>query len=102
MDRSPYFGFTGKCRYPGHKRRETFLWAKVDVFAWPRVMATDQVHCFGGDVNGLQQQSAAGGGKVLRLGGVEINGLWVWLHGRGSAVGDINMDTQRTHDVHSN
>ena len=102
MDRDPYFGSTGKRRHPGHKCRETFLRAKVDVFAGPRVMATDQARCFGGDVDGLQQQSTAGGGKVLRLGGVEMNGLWVRLRGRGSAVGDINMDTQRTHDVHPN
>ena len=101
MDRGPYFGSTGKRRYPGHKRRETFLWAKVDVFAGPRVMATDEECCFGGDVDGLQQQSAAGG-KVLHLGGVEMNGLWVQRRGSGSAVGDINTDTQRTHDVHSN
>ena len=31
-----------------------------------------------------------------------MNGLWVWLRGRGSAVGNINMDMQRMHDVHSN
>ena len=102
MDLDPYFRSTGKCRYPGHKRRETFFWAKIYVFAGPRVMATDQACCLGGDVDGLQQQSAAGGGKVLRLGGVEMNGLWVRLRGRGSVVGDINKDTQWTHDVHSN
>ena len=102
MDRNPYFGSTGKSRYPRHKLREAFLWAKVDVFAGPWVLAMDQARCFGGDVGGLQQQSVAGGGKVLRLGGVEMNGLWVWLRGRGSAVGDINMDTQQAHDVHSN
>ena len=62
IDYDPYFGSTGMRRYPGHIRRETFLWAKVDVFAGTRVMATDQAHCFGGDVDGLQQQSAAGGG----------------------------------------
>ena len=55
MDRDSYFGSTGKRRYPGHKRRETFLWAKVDIFVGPRVMATDQARCFGGDVDGLQQ-----------------------------------------------
>ena len=65
-------------------------------------MATDQVRCFGGDVDGLQQQSEAGGGKVLRLGSVEMNGLLVRLRGRGGAMGDINSDTQQTHDVHSN
>ena len=63
VDHDPYFGSTGKHRHPGHKRRKTFLRAKIDVFAGPRVMATDQVRCFGGDVEGLQQQSAAVGGR---------------------------------------
>ena len=63
-------------------------------------MAADQARCFGGDIDGLKQQNAAGGGKVLRLGGVEMNGLWVRLRGRGSAVGDIDADTQRAHDIH--
>ena len=102
MDRNPHFGSTSKCRYLGHKCREAFLRAKVDVFAGPGVMATDQACCFGGDVDGLYQQSAAGGGKVLNLGAVEMNGLWVRLRGRGAAVGDVDTDTQRTHDVHSN
>ena len=53
VDRDPYFGSTGKRRYPGHKCRETFLRAKVNVFAGPWVMATDQARCFGEDVNGL-------------------------------------------------
>ena len=48
VDHDPHFGSTGKRRYPRHKRRETFLWAKVDVYAGPRVMATDQARCFGG------------------------------------------------------
>ena len=65
-------------------------------------MATNQPCCFGRDVDGLQQQSAAGVGKVLHLGGVEMNGLWVRLRGRGCAVGDVNMDTQLTHNVHPN
>ena len=102
MDRDPYFGSTGKCRHPRHKRRYTFLRAKEDVLAGPRVMAKDQARCFGRDVDGLQQQSAAGGGKVLLLGGVEMNGLRVWLRWRGSAVGDINTDMQRTHNAHPN
>ena len=50
----------------------------------------------------LRQQSAAGGGKVLCLGGVEMNGLRVQLRGRGSALGDVNTDTQRAHNIHPN
>ena len=65
-------------------------------------MAADQARCFGGDIDDLRQQSAAGGGKVLRLGGVKMNGLWVRLCGRGSAVGGIDVDTQQAHDVHPN
>ena len=42
------------------------------------------------------------GGKILCLGGVEMNGLWVRLRGRSGAVGDVDPDAQRTHDVHSN
>ena len=53
MDRDPYFGSTGECRYPGHKRWQTFLRAKVDVFAGPGVMAADQVRCLGEDIDGL-------------------------------------------------
>ena len=41
-------------------------------------------------------------GKVLRLGSVEMNGLRVRLRRQGSAVGDINTDTQRTHNAHPN
>ena len=63
MDRDPYFGSTGERRYPGHKRWQTLLRAKADIFAGPRVMAVDQERCFGRDVDGLQQQSTAGGGR---------------------------------------
>ena len=65
-------------------------------------MATDQARYSGLDVDGLQQQIATGGGKVLRLGSIEMNGLQVRLRGRGSAMGDVDMDTQRTHNVHPN
>ena len=102
MDHDPYFRATGECRNPGHKRCQSLLRAKVDVFAGPRVMAADQAHCFGGDIDGLKQQSVAGGGKILRLGGVEMNGLWVQLHGRGSAIGDVDTDTQQAHNIHPN
>ena len=98
LDRDPYFGATGERRNPGHKRWQSFLRAEVDVFAGPGVMAADQARCFGG----LKQQSAAGGGKVLRLGGVEMNGLSVWLLGRGSAVDEVDADTQRAHNIHPN
>ena len=102
MNRDPYFGSTGERRYPGHKRWQTFLRDKVDIFSGPGVMAADQARCFGGDVDGLQQQSAAGGGKVLRLGGVEISGLRVRLCGCGSDMGDVDTDTQRAHNIHPN
>ena len=65
-------------------------------------MAADQARCFSWDIDGLKQQSVAGGGRVLCLGGIEINGLWVWLHERSSAVGDIDADTQWAHDIHPN
>ena len=99
MDLDPYFGATGKSRDPGYKCWLSFLWAEVDIFAGPGVMAADQARCFGGDIYGLKQQSAAGGGRVLRLGGVEMNGLRVRLRGRGSAVGDVDADTQRAHEI---
>ena len=102
MDRDPYFGSTGERRYPGHKRGQTLLRAKVDIFAGPGVMAADQARCFGGDVDGLQQQSAAGGGKIPHLGGVEMNGLKIRLRGHGSAMGDVDTDTQRAHNIHPN
>ena len=65
-------------------------------------MAADQTRCLGGYVDGLCQQSTAGGERVLCLGGVEMNGLRVRLCRRGSVVGDINLDTKWTHTVHSN
>ena len=102
MDRDPYFGSTGKHGHSGHKCRQAFFRAKVDILAGPWVMAKDQARCLSGNVDGLQQQSAAGGREVLCLGSVEMNGLWVRLRGRSGAVGDIDPDTQQTHDVHSN
>ena len=102
MDCDPYFRATGECRNPGHKRRQSFRRAEVDIFTGPGVIAADQALCFGGDIDGLKQQSAAGGGKVLRLGGVEMNGLWIRLCGRGNAVGDVDVDTQRVHNIHPN
>ena len=50
----------------------------------------------------MEQQCAAGGGRVLFLGGVEMDGLRIRLSGRVGAVGLINADTQRAHDVHPN
>ena len=41
------------------------------------------------------------GGRILRLGSIEMNGLQVRLCRRGSTVGDIDADVQRSHDVHS-
>ena len=54
-------------------------------------MAADQTHCFGGYVNGLRQLSVAGGG-ILRLVGVEMDGLRIWLCRHGGTVGDINVN----------
>ena len=54
------------------------------------------------DIGGLEQQGAAGGGRILFLGGVEMDGLWICLRGRGGAVGHIDADTQREHDIHPN
>ena len=34
------------------------------------------------------------------MGGIEMNGLRVRLRWRGSAVGDVDADTQRAHDIH--
>ena len=89
-------------RDPGFKRWQSFLRAEVDILAGPGVMAADQARYFGGAIDSLEQQSSAGVGRVLRLGGVEMNGLQVRLRGRGSAVGDVDADTQRAHDVHPN
>ena len=44
----------------------------------------------------------AGGRRVLFLGGVEMDGLQIRLRGRGGAVGHIDADTQRAHDIHPN
>ena len=65
-------------------------------------MTADQARCFDKDIDSLKQQSAAGGGLILRLGGVEVNGLQVLLRGRGSAVGDVDTNTQRAHNIHPN
>ena len=61
MDRNPYFGAAGERGDSGHKRRQSFLWAEVDVFGGPGVMTVDQSSSFGGDVGGLEQQCTAGG-----------------------------------------
>ena len=65
-------------------------------------MTADQSSGFGGDVGGLEQQGTAGGGRILFLGGVEMDGLWIWLCGRCGAVGHIDADVQRLHDIHPN
>ena len=31
-----------------------------------------------------------------------MDGLWIWLRGRSGAVGHIDADTQRPHDIHPN
>ena len=54
------------------------------------------------DIGGFEQQSAAGGGRVLPLGGVEMNGLRVQLRRSGSVVGNVDVDMQRAHDIHPN
>ena len=71
MDHDPYFGATGERRNPGHKCWQNFLREEVDIFAGPGAMAADQACCSVGDINGLKQQSADGGGEVLLLGDVD-------------------------------
>ena len=44
----------------------------------------------------------AGGGRILFLSGVEMDGLWVWLRGRCGAVGHIDAEEQRPYDIHPN
>ena len=104
MDRNPYFRATGECRNPGHKCWQSFLRAKVDVFAGPGVMAVDQAHCFGGDIEVAEHGwgVGGGGGKILRLVGIEMNGLRARLRGHGNAVGDVDTDTQRAHNIPPN
>ena len=63
MDRDPYFRATGERRNPGHKHWQSFLRAEGDVFVGPGVLVADQASCFGGDIDGLKQQSAAAGGE---------------------------------------
>ena len=102
MDRNPYFGAARESGDSGHKRRQSFLWAEVDMLGGPGVMTADQSGGSGGDVGGLEQQCTAGGGRILLLGGVEMDGLWIWLRGCCSAIGHIDADAQRPHDVHPN
>ena len=42
-----------------------------------------------------------GGGEGWSLSSIEMYGLWIWLGRRGSAAGDVDMDLQSPHDVHS-
>ena len=102
MDCNPYLGAAGERGDSGHKHRQSFLWAEVDILGGPGVMTADQSSGFGGDAGGLEQHCTAGGGRILLLGGVEMDGLWIWLRGRSSAVGHIDVDTQRPQDIHPN
>ena len=54
-DCNPYFGATGERGDSGHKRRQNFFWAEVDILVGPGVMTADQASSFGGDVGGLEQ-----------------------------------------------
>ena len=92
MDRNPYFGATGEHRNSRHKRWQSILWAEVDIFGGPGVMTVDQSSGFSGDVGGLEQQCTAGGGKILFLRGVEMDGLWIGLRGCCGAVGHVDAD----------
>ena len=102
MAHNPYFGATEERGDSGHKRRQSFLWAEVHIFSGPGVMTADQSSSFGGDVGGLEQQCTAGGGRILFLSGVEMDGLWIWLRGRCGAVGYNDADVQWPHDIHPN
>ena len=46
MDCNPYFGATGERGDSGHKRRQSILWAEVDIFGGPGVMTADQFERF--------------------------------------------------------
>ena len=92
MDRNPYFGATGERGDSGHKRWQSILWAEVDIFGGPGVMTADQSSGFSGDVGGLEQQCTAGGGKILLLSGVEMDGLRIGLRGCCGAVGHVDAD----------
>ena len=41
VDGYPQFGTAGKCRNPSHKRRQSVLWAEIDVLCGPWVVAAD-------------------------------------------------------------
>ena len=42
------------------------------------------------------------GGENLLLGGIKVDRLRIRLSRRGGAIGDIDADTKRSHDVHPN
>ena len=44
----------------------------------------------------------AGERKNLLLGGIEADRLRIRFSGHGSAIGDIDADAERSHDVHPN
>ena len=55
MDRNPYFGAVGERGDSGHKRRQSLLWAEVDILVGPGIMTADQAGGFSRDVGGLEQ-----------------------------------------------
>ena len=59
-------------------------------------MTADQSSGFGGDVGGLEQQLpgewGVGGGEILFLSGIEMDGLWIWLRRCCGSVGHIDAD----------
>ena len=104
MDRFPYFGAAGKSGNSGHECRQSILGTEVDVLKGPRVVAADKLRCLGGNICCLKQQSAANGGgsSILLLGGIQVDRLRIRLSGRHCAIGYIDANAQRSHDVHSN
>ena len=101
-DGYPHFGAAGKRGNSGHIRRQSILGTEVDVLRRPRVVASNKSSGLSGNIRGLKQQCTARGGgrRILLLGGIEVDRLWIRLRGRSGAIGDINANVERSHDVH--
>ena len=57
----PQLGTAGKRGNPGHKCRQSVLWAEIDILRGPQVVAADEVGRFCWYLCCLEQQSAASG-----------------------------------------
>ena len=102
VDGYPHFGAARERGNSRHKRRQSILGTEVDVLRGPRIVAADQSSGLGRDGGGLEQQCTASGGKVLLLGGIEMDRLRIRLCRGSGAISYVYTDAYWPYNIHPN